>query len=472
MAEGNSLKWPPKLDNEGSYETWKNDIEIWSKLTDLKVNKQALAIHLTLTGKARLATSEIKAEDLNKDDGVALVLKKLDELFLKDTGRRQFMAFKEIYGLRRAANQSVAEFIPLFEHSYYKFKQESMSLPDPVVAFMLLASCQLSDSELRLVMSAINEVTFDVMKLTLKRVFDIGLSRNEGAIEPVVKEEVLINRDENTKADEGENAFYSRGWSTRGRRSRRFDNRGGHGYRGDSYMRGRSNYRSRGQAAYTDQQASNFGGSQFSRGGNTSDGRRKLNPVARDGEISKCAICQSIFHWARQCPDSYECMESDKNDVENKVDENLSMFVAYTNGENRDEKPVSLLEESFGHGIIDTGCFTTVCGEKWLSNYIDSLSEFDRRSVKENSSKASFTFGDGRKFMSVRSVNLPCRIGDFSGNITTEVVSADIPLLFSKTSMKRVKMIINTENDSVTIRGKQVNLRTASTGHYMIGFSI
>ena len=30
---------------------------------------------------------------------------------------------------------------------------------------------------------------------------------------------------------------------------------------------------------------------------------RGTNPLNRDGTMSKCAICESIFHWAKDCPD-------------------------------------------------------------------------------------------------------------------------------------------------------------------------
>ena len=101
MASSNSVcsKWPPKLDNELHYETWKRDISIWCELTDLPPTKRALAIHLSLTGRAQTASSEIDVESLKQDDGVKTLLKKLDNLFLPDKGRRQFSAFHSLYNL-------------------------------------------------------------------------------------------------------------------------------------------------------------------------------------------------------------------------------------------------------------------------------------------------------------------------------------------------------------------------------------
>ena len=138
IMAGNVFKNPPNFNCETSYESWKNDIAIWCKLTDIPKEKQALAIHLVLTGKARQASSEVEISNLERADGVEQLIKKLDQLFLMDESRRQFRAFQELYNLRRSADIDVAEFVNEFERYYYRFTQEKMKLPDTVMAFMLL----------------------------------------------------------------------------------------------------------------------------------------------------------------------------------------------------------------------------------------------------------------------------------------------------------------------------------------------
>ena len=54
------------LEDESSYENWK----IWCKLTDLNTEERALAIHLVLTGRARVASSELKVTELKAEEGV------------------------------------------------------------------------------------------------------------------------------------------------------------------------------------------------------------------------------------------------------------------------------------------------------------------------------------------------------------------------------------------------------------------
>ena len=154
--EMNNFKSPPLLEDDAAYECWKNDINIWCELTELPVEKQALAIHLSLTGRARVSSSEMQITELKHKDVVSKLLEKLDTLFLVDKGRRQFSAFNALYNLRRASDANISSFVAEFEHTYYKFKQQDMTLPDTVMAFMLLAACNFSEKDRQLVMSATN----------------------------------------------------------------------------------------------------------------------------------------------------------------------------------------------------------------------------------------------------------------------------------------------------------------------------
>ena len=41
---------------------------------------------------------------------------------------------------------------------------------------------------------------------------------------------------------------------------------------------------------------------------------RQTNPVNFYGDISRCRICGSKFHWAKDCPDSYEARAKREGD--------------------------------------------------------------------------------------------------------------------------------------------------------------
>ena len=81
---------------------------------------------------------------------------------------------------------------------------------------------------------------------------------------------------------------------------------------------------------------------------------RRINPVGRDGQVPRCIICDSRYHWARHCPHSYEnnemfCGDIGEQDTGGNSAEHviqMSLFVGYTNDENvRRTKIVHMVEE-------------------------------------------------------------------------------------------------------------------------------
>ena len=208
---------------------------------------------------------------------------------------------------------------------------------------------------------------------------------------------------------------------------------------------------------------------------------RNTNPLGKDGNVTRCLVCESKFHWARDCPDSYENNKdsSEKNKPKGKVEQyeedtesvHFSLFMGYTNASGC-SKLQNLIKDSKGCAVLDSGCSTTVCGVEWYEEYINQLSDFDKSKIVFNETSSTFTFGDGVTIKSCKQVTLPCYLGGKRSTITTDVVDCEIPLLLSKRSMKNVKMIIDFGNDSVKLGQMIIKLRTSSSGHYLlpIGF--
>lgn len=95
------------------------------------------------------------------------------------------------------------------------------------------------------------------------------------------------------------------------------------------------------------------------------------NPLNRYGRRSKCAVCQSKFHWAKDCPHRGEQVklteESNTNDTEEC---NITLYTK--------ELPTEaeiFMTECFGPAIIDTACTRTVCGQEWLDDYVAGLTK-------------------------------------------------------------------------------------------------
>ncbi len=63
---------------------------------------------------------------------------------------------------------------------------------------------------------------------------------------------------------------------------------------------------------------------------------------------------------------------------------------------------------------------------------------------------------------------IPAIIGQTKCHIETEVVAADIPLLLSKTSLKRSGAVLDLQNDKAIMFKHPVTLELTSSGHYCV----
>ena len=92
-----------------------------------------------------------------------------------------------------------------------------------------------------------------------------------------------------------------------------------------------------------------------------------MNPLSKFGKRTKCKICQSIFHWWKECPHNESFVKvtehEDKNDdIKDNLEEcNVTLFT-----ENRKLENEIFVVESMNFAVIDTVCTQTVCGEKWF----------------------------------------------------------------------------------------------------------
>ena len=423
-ASKSNNKNPPMFNDHSDYEVWKRDIELWCEFTDIEKPKQAIAIHLSLTGRARQATSELKIEELKSDDGVKNIFTKLDRIFLQDKNWRCFNAYLSFETFRKTEKQSMDEFLSEFDLRHFKLKECGVKLPDAIVACRLIKSCNLGEMQFQLALSTVPNMTFEDMRMTLKKLFsDIG---EVGAVSKNIENKLAEVKVEH--CNEESTLLASN-------------------YRGNRFHR-RGRFRGVRQ-----------------RYGNINDFRldRRSNPIGPDGKISQCAVCGSQMHWARSCPHSYE---NKNNDREEKVEEVQITLMAVHNSSGYELD--GLLEESIGCGILDSGCSKTVCGEVWLSCYLDILDDSDKRNIKYEHSSSVFKFGDGVLFKALKAVIFPCIIANKKLMIRADVISCNIPLLLSKSSMKRAGMVLNLTNDTVRVFDEVIGLKSTSIGHYLL----
>ena len=69
-------------DNAKSYRKWQEKIEFWLRLTRLPKKSRALALCLSLSGRAEEASKQIPKDSLQSADGIKVLFAKLDTLYL------------------------------------------------------------------------------------------------------------------------------------------------------------------------------------------------------------------------------------------------------------------------------------------------------------------------------------------------------------------------------------------------------
>lgn len=425
-----NYKNPPKFEDGMTYERWKNELAVWELVTDLEAKKRALAMTLTLTGRAREAALEVPAADLNKDDGIATLLKTLDKVFEKEKIDNSYEAYK-MFDKYARTNEAISEYIVEFERRYNRCKKFEMPLPDAILAFKLLDGAGLDLRERQMAMtacSAVGVVTFNNMKSALNRIFaDKSTSEVTSAISVKSEPEVAMFTNNNRQRA----------------------------------MFGAKN------------------GANFAR--KSDNVSRGTNPLNKFGKRTKCAICQSVFHWVKDCPhkddreganivDTRSCQNEKSTEVgkgsETFENCNLTLFTKESQ-EELNENQV-LVAESLGTAVLDTACTKTVCGQVWFDHYRELLSDVEKQALNIQNSRVGFRFGDGVRQFSTKKAKLPAVIAGVECQIETEVVEADIPLLLSKASLKKAGAILNLQHDSAILFGKEIQLEFTSGGHYCV----
>ena len=267
MASHN-IKSPPALSKSSSYETWVKELKIWQLFTDLPLTKQGPAIFLTLEGKAREAVLELDVEKLSSQDGVKNVLEKLDSLYAQDKIQVAYEAYDNFEKFQREDGVSMKDFLIEFERRLSKTKSYGTVMSEDILAYRLLRSANLPESQQQLARATISELTYQSMKTQLLKIFG---DKSKVAAESGSCQEVKVEKDALVSSDD---TFY-----------------GAYKSRPNNFKRNFHQFKS---AAQTENQPRG----NSARGAAPSDNTNlRRNPLNEKSFQTRCAICDSINHW-------------------------------------------------------------------------------------------------------------------------------------------------------------------------------
>ena len=269
-----------------------------------------------------------KPEDLKGAKVLEILLKKLDRVFMQDENWKCFNTYLAFENYRREEGTSMEDFLSEFDRRYHKLRECKVELPDAIVACRLIKSCNLTEMHFQLALSTTPKMTFEDMRCTLKKLFAENGKMLTGSQTISGTSTVAASTSANTGNDSQEvlPALYGEQYPNRPQRY--LGNRG----RGRGSRRGNFQYRG--------------------------------NQNGRGGRSAPCFVCGSHSHWARECPRGNRG-EYYLEDSNNEAGDEVHVTLMAT-GMDFNDRASTLMGESIGSIVLDSGCSRTVCGEDWL----------------------------------------------------------------------------------------------------------
>ena len=442
----------PKYCERKSYESYKQELKAWRVITDLEKTKQGIAVALSLPEDDVIREKvfdELDIDELKAEDGLDKLIIFLDEHLGKDDLADSIEKYDDFEDYKRGKNDSISDYISKFDSKYQRIKKKKMTLPEEILAFKLLKCANITTAERKLVLTGMDysdrATLYSQAKSSLKKFKGdqiLGAEHSTGILDKNIGAISVKQEPCDTYVAENETVYASNHNFSRGSFNSRGSYRGRGGYRGRGYN-GKYNQSFNASPSYPNKKND-----------------RPVNPLGFDGKILTCAACGSYRHLMAKCPDSWENRGQSNQEI---VHENVVLFTGY------DKANMSELEyEARKCAVLDCACSSTVCGEKWLNDYIDSLNEYDRSKVIKHVGFKTFKFGGGEVLKSLSTCEIPAVLAGKNVTINTDVVKSDISLLLSIKSMKKAQIKLDLVNDMAEILGEKVNLNYTSSGHYCI----
>ena len=287
MASGNNFEAPPSLTRCSSYEAWLKELKIWQSFSDIPKAKQKPALFPTLEGKARESDMELAVDDLNSDNGVKNITACLDRLYLKDKTQTAYEAYDSFERFRRPDDLTISDCINEFERLLNKIKRYGSDMSTDILGYRLLRSANLSEQHQQLARATITELKYDTMKTQLEKIFG---GNPDCSVKVETVNECTYEEQQSSDAyytDKRPSAYRPNFYNSF--RARRGQQSHGHFSRGNGASTFMGNRNARGRSFRVHASQPKFG-------------KVGKNPVDSRRNITRCGICDSLNHWAANCP--------------------------------------------------------------------------------------------------------------------------------------------------------------------------
>ena len=495
---------PPNWAANQSYEDWKNEIEIWRLLKSATAEEEGPLVYRVLTGSAKDTIKRLTPAQVGSATGLAQILAKLDAYYEVDKNQKICVILEAFEKFKRTPSMTMSTFLLEFEKLYAELIKSDCKYPDAVLAYKLLMAANLSAEHERLCKATVTTAqwTYDAMKIQIKKIFcDYSSDNLQVADRPIKVEPTLFTnrprhspqRDSSEEYDEEEELSDDDEYRRSKYNHEEVRRSNSQNQERDIYYGRNKNFNFNRRSPRNQFNSNpNYQRQQSNRPQyqNNPQGKRYINinidklrnsyngdpnvpnPKDERGKHTTCRKCHSIYHWLQDCPHANN--NSEYTNTKSKVfytsdptDEVYISLFQSTSPSSIDEVQ-RLVGETHSQAVIDTGCPTPVCGDKWLYHYLEPMTNKEKENIKVEKSDALFRFGDSPAMRSTKKIYLPLSICDQEMYLPIDVVEADIPLLLSKDVLIRSKAKLDFGKETIQIYDIKQPMMCTTSGHYAI----
>ena len=240
---------------------------------------------------------ELTKEEISGADCVTKVIGKLDELWKEDDKKQAINAYESFEQFRRPTEMGITEFLNAFERLINKLKKHNMTLPEGVLAYRVLKSANLTTEQEQLARATVTDITYKAMCDKLKSIFGDNTRSNK---HPSSDKSAIDLKQEQFYCDANSEEVYYNNAPNSGYGQQR-------GGRGRPFFRsGRSGGCQTGFSSNTRYNVPNNRNeshpNRFDQTRRNTNMNQRKNPVDNRGQVSRCTICESTYHWMKDCP--------------------------------------------------------------------------------------------------------------------------------------------------------------------------
>ena len=151
---------PAFMEDTAGYSEYKRNLQRWSRITKVPAAHQAEVVLYHLQGHSsgiqEKADTALGDAVENKEDGLTKLIEFFDTIYAEDPMSEAWLKYKRFTQLKKSPDQPVTDFIADFDKAHAKAKLSGCEFSDIVLGFKLLEACELSETDEKFVLTAVD----------------------------------------------------------------------------------------------------------------------------------------------------------------------------------------------------------------------------------------------------------------------------------------------------------------------------